>query len=723
MNPLNILSKFVGKQDTRSESFLSLVLTPDRVLALIWDFQNEEVKNLGFGKKSYQNLDVLIHQAAVAIDIAGEQAKVDVQKVVFGLTDEWFEEGELTKQTTKLLKKLSDELDLNPQAFVPLPAAISHLLRIEDSPAPSAVLVGIFNDFCEVHLLENSKVSNSIISKAQINIEKITKIIAELKADTKELPAKIIVYGPSESSELSEKIAKHDWKNTFVHEPKVDFLDDSELVRAVAYAQAADILGFEPSQVGKSEVGPTEMESHVTHAVNELGFIEGEDILQNREQVEEPQLKSARDDRFLARADRPMDEAGGDYAVEPAPENLKPTTGSTPQEPEVTTTKTKTANLSFLPGKKIWMIIGAILLLFLVAGFLASNLLARAQVLVLVSPKPQEKDFTAMVVDGGSIDASKSQIGGQIVEGTADGSQKTVTSGSKKVGDSAKGEVNILNWTDSPKTFQAKTGIITKNGIKFTIDSDVDVASRSASTFLAGQSKTTATAVEVGAIGNVDAGTDLTFQQFDAISYSAQAAGSFSGGTERQTTVVIQEDMDRLVKSLTDTLTQKARDDLRSKSASAKVQDDAVTIKIITKTFDKKLNEEASVLNLDMQIEASAIVYDEGDLKKLLSEIIKGDIPTNLEARAENIDIGDLKVTRQESKLKLTGKIKASLVPKFNEAEIKSKIAGKSVKDARAAILATGQAADVQINFSPNLPFIFSLPRDKGKITFKIETN
>src|SRR3989344_4188948 len=285
MMPFDILGKITGSKETKNASYLSLVFTPDRILSLIWNFENEQIQNLGFGHKSYQNLDVLIHQAAVAIDMAGEQAKVDITRVVFRLTSDWFEEGDLSKQTAKILKNLSQELDLDPQAFVPLPVAINHLLKIEESTTPNVILIGIFSEFCEVHLLENNTITKTNTSKAQINIEKIEKLTNQLKEGRDGLPAKIIVYGIGESSPLAEKIANHDWKDIFVHEPKVDFLDDNELVRAVAYAQAADILGFEPTGESESKT-PTSLQS----AANELGFVEGEDILLRKD---EPQQKES----------------------------------------------------------------------------------------------------------------------------------------------------------------------------------------------------------------------------------------------------------------------------------------------------------------------------------------------------------------------------------------------------------------------------------------------
>lgn len=264
-----LFGKFLNKEHKETENYLALILSPNKVLATIWTFDDNQIKTLGFGHKSFENLDVILHQAAIAIDAAGEQAKVDVSKVVYGLAESFLEDGVLSKTTTKLLKKISNDLELNPQAFIPISAGINHLLKVEESVTPRAVLVGVLGDFCEVHLLEGGKVSKSKSSQAPVNIEKIRNMIKGLKEEDKELPAKIVVYGLPEGSELAEKIDKADFKDVFVSVPKIDFIDDTELSRSVAYAQAADLLGYEPElkdakgldegeAVGTDAAGPAE---------------------------------------------------------------------------------------------------------------------------------------------------------------------------------------------------------------------------------------------------------------------------------------------------------------------------------------------------------------------------------------------------------------------------------------------------------------------------------
>jgi len=106
------------KKDEGQKSFLALTVLPNKILAAIWDFAEEKIEVLGLGERPLGHVNVLIHQAAVAIDKAGEEARADVSKVVFGLSHFYFTDGLPSKDTLGVLKKLAKDLALSPQAYV-----------------------------------------------------------------------------------------------------------------------------------------------------------------------------------------------------------------------------------------------------------------------------------------------------------------------------------------------------------------------------------------------------------------------------------------------------------------------------------------------------------------------------------------------------------------------------------------------------------------------------
>jgi len=221
----------------------------------------------------------------------------------------------------------------------------------------------------------------------------------------------------------------------------------------------------------------------------------------------------------------------------------------------------------------------------------------------------------------------------------------------------------------------------------------------------------------------LEAGQDFNFVEFDELSYSAVNKAAFTGGAERQVTVVTQDDMDKLEKSLLASLSQKAKDDLKNQAGGKDLQDGAIVVDVKKSQFDKSADEEAALVNLDMEVEANALIYSEDDLKKMLAEIFGQDIEKNQQIRSENINLTDLQIERLVNGMTISGIMKTKLVPKFAEDELKDKIRGKSIKDARAQVKSISQdVSQVEVNFKPNIPIIGTIPKNKDKISFKIET-
>src|SRR3989344_5367356 len=722
----DIFSRFLKKETPQETNFLSLSLAPDRILASVWALEGEKVEVLGFARKSFQNVDSIIHQSAVAIDDAAEKAKSDVSQVVFGLSSSWFDGPKIKKDTTKLLKKLSQELELDVQAFVPIASAIKNYLKFEEGITPHAVLVGIFSDSFEVYLLKNNEVEKTLNSKSKPTLEKISALVKQLGED-KDLPAKIIVFGIPDDSRLADEIGKYEWKGTFVSKPKVQFLKNREVSKSVAFAQATDVLGHELSATAAlGTLAPSGIEDvQIKKAVpepDELGFIEGEDILKKNEVSASGETSGPQSREELAVEVDENVKAAEPTAVELEPEQKAKVKGSLVENMATLAWVSKLLNIFKGPGlvKKIGIGLAAFVVLAFVGTLIAGRFITSAEVVIKVNAKSQEESFDVDAIVGASSDFARQQINGQEIVGEASGSRKAVTTGTKELGEPAKGEVTVFNWTTSQTSFPKGTVIISKNGIKFELDGEVSVASRSAST--PGESSTVVTAVDLGSKGNLGAGTDFTLQEFDELLYSGTNDNAFSGGDEKKVTVVSQEDLDKLEESLLESLKQNATSNLKEKLAGKTFSESTIEVEIVKKVFDKKLEEESSLVNLDMSVEATAIAYSEEELKKLLAENVKDDAPENLEAKAEDIKLLKVDAPGTIRGLNLTGSFEAKFIPKFDENDLREKVMGKSVKETRETIKGLPEVVDVNVNFSPSFFFTNSLPTSKEKISFKVES-
>lgn len=699
------------KKTGLEEDYLALTITPKTVIACIWNLQNNQINILATAQRDFGSLETIVHEAAVAIDKAAEKSSTDVSKVVFGLSSYWFQDGKLKDEAAKILKNLSSDLELEAQAFVTIAIAINHLLKAEEQITPQALLIGNFEDFTEIHLIKNNEVVSTKTASGEVTTHKVIKLIEDIKQENELLPAKIIIFGQDAAS-IGEKLKGAKLEELFVHVPKIEIFESESLAKSVAFAQAADVIGHDPA-LKTQAVEPSQ-----------VGFVEGEDVLKLQEEqpVEAmPEPKPEPETRPVV-PQQPLDPS--DYAVEiQASDNLAMPAIRNPQS-----TKSKKIIPSFpkLPSLKFSIkkiaIIAALFVLLLIGGaVVAGQTLTIAQVTIKANPKTENLSFSAKVITGSNGNIDRGEIPGQLVTGSAQGSQKAVATGTKKSGTNAKGQIKILNWDkQGEKTFAAGTEVITKDGLKFKLDSETKVASRSATT--PGETKTSATASEIGPKYNISSLIDLTIVGFDEVFYSGVTESAFTGGEEKEVTVVSKDDLAKLEKSQTDSLTQKAKQDLESKTGGLKIYDESKIVKIVKKEFDKKVDEEASLVNLDMVIDFQGIAFSENDLKTYLAKFANEKQQGNQEALIETITLKDIRVRREKDTLTISGTYDAGLVPKIDQEKLKVEIAGKSLKDARSIIKAIGDIADVQFIFKPNIPFMESIPRNKDKINFKIES-
>jgi hypothetical protein len=719
MSLLNFKNPF-SKKPSEPQDYLTLAIAPNKVIATVWNFQGENVHILSTAEKEFTNIDSIVHEAAIAIDNAAQISKTDVSKVVFGLSQYWFEEDKLKPEASRALKDLSSDLELDAQAFVTLAIAINHLLKVEQSITPQAILVGHFGDFCEVHLIKDNKVLESQTIKGEITSHKIISVIEQIKEKHGTLPSKIVVYGKNHD-DITAKLTSTNWQEIFVHEPKIESFNDATLGRAIAFAQAADILGRDP-ELKPAKTQPPQV-TQTLPSVSNLGFVEGEDILLMESAQKPP-------DKIIAEVKEeqiPQNLDSKDFAVDLYQDsnNLEMTRAMVEQPkahhkkgfPKIPFSN-PFKNIS---PKKLLIAIGGVIVLLVAGIFIAGQTLTSANVLIKLNSKSQAFDFTAKVVANSPDNFQNGEIAGQLVTGSAEGAQKAVATGSKKSGTKAKGQLIIQNWVKESKTFPAGTEVITKDGLKFTLDNEVQSASGTAHP--PGEVKVGATAFDIGSKYNIGAGQDLSIVGFDEFFYSAKTDSAFTGGDEKQITVASAGDLTRLEKTLTNALTEKARADLESKTGGLKIYDESKIVKITKKQFDKKADDDAALINLNMSVDYQGIAFNETGLKKYLSELASSKIKSGNVALPETIDIKNVQVERNKDILTISGNYEAGIVSKLNVDNIKNQIAGKSVKDARNLVKSDGDVADVQITFSPAIPFVDNIPHNTSKINIKITTN
>ena len=349
--------------------------------------------------------------------------------------------------------------------------------------------------------------------------------------------------------------------------------------------------------------------------------------------------------------------------------------------------------------------------------------LVKAQVKIFVEPRILEKD-AQVIADPKqkSVDEDAKIIPGQIVETEISGSSKDNATGKKQVGDPAKGTVVIRNKTDDSVTLSKGSTLASSSGLKFNLDLSVTIASKSADDGTYGKATATVTAAQVGADGNLPSGTDLTVANFSTDKLIAKSEGNFSGGTSKEVTVVSDSDQKRLLASLASTLRKGAQQKLQEKLPDKKILEEALSEQIVSKSYNKNINDQASEFSLNLTIRYKGTAFDDKDLRGIVSKLVTTQVPDGY-----NLDLSDTETQADVSKLEKDGKLiflarfKAKLLPKLDMEKIKNQIKGKQTDNAIETIKTLENVLGAEIKVTPTLPKVLQrLPILTKNITVEI---
>jgi len=728
MSFLDKVKGYVAKREV-PQYFLALNIGKDQVDAVIWGVVGGKTETLAASSKEYPNSQDLLLVAGQIIDQVGEQAQVDITKVVFGVPSDWVENDKIVLPHSEDLRKLAEDLDLDPLAFVSTIQAVVHLVSHYELSAPSAVFVETSRREITVSLVRNGKIEETKTASLADNFAPtLAELLADFKSE-KPYPSRIIIFGSRDLGSFKDQIDAYNWtgKETelsqpekppiFLHTPKIDILAKGIGGKAIALAGATDLgyvkdrFSLEPEKIGK-----VEEPGEIKEKTEDFGFVYGRDILK-----EPARSEVVTEDKVSHLPPESTEEETGGVSELRGEEGLAIEKETISLSSAWLGWTEKISDL--LSGRKglVLLLFGLIILIFIVL-FLAWWFVPKATVELEVNAQSLEKEAKITASPRFStVNQERGEITAEILENTQKDSKKGVASGKKNVGEKAKGKVTVFNKTTAPRTFAAGTTIAGSSSLEFTFDDDVTVASRSATiegiTF--GKTDVGVTAKTIGPDSNLAAGKDFAIADFDESLYAAHNDQPFSGGSSKEVTTVSDKDIEQLKTALLDDLFKKAKDEIGQKlKEDQKLIDGAIGKKVISQSADKDVDDEASVVNLTMEVDFKATVYKEGDLKEVLKGLVTNAVPEKLK-----LADGGIKTQTEVSQLAdngdlvLDAKLTADLVPKFDEGQIQGNLAGQSTEKAQEYLASIPEVVSAKITLSPPLPGpLKKMPKAAGNI-------
>lgn len=725
----------IGKKEEVLEYFFALNIESENLTAALWTIDKKELKILEVASAEYKLNQDIVNIADKLLDAVLGVREIEVKKILFGVPDGWLHQDNLKEEYLKLLRGLVKEFGLEPMAYVASSHALIHMLEKKDEVPTTAIVVGVEDAHIAVTVVRAGKLDGTkIVERGERLGTDIEKGLLTFTA-VETLPSKVLLYGKDKEKLDKEKTAllSYPWmsKLSFLHLPKIEILGNDLAISSICLAGASELAGdvsfkFSAAQTVHSVAAKHDLKEPEIKEIDEVvdktekkeadqedfGFVVG-DV---SKQIDEEREKVS-----LGEEETPLDE---DLAVE---ETINIDDQSAVEESNIALPTRHAENAlqdfekrfklpvpsftpslkKFLPAKNIKNL--AILMVVLTGLIVLVGLylfLPKATVRVFVEPRILEKD-TQVIADPKQkeVDEEAKVIPAQTVETEVSGSDKESATGRKQVGDAAKGVVKIINNSSQLQTLAKGSAITGPSGLKFTLDTAVNIASTSATS----ESKSTATvnvtASSIGADSNLASGTQFTLP--GSASVAIVAEGNFSGGTSKDVTVVSSDDQKRLLAKVASTLRAQAQQKLQDKLPEKKIIQEALSEEITKRSYSKNINDQASDFSLNLTAKYKGTAFDEKDLRTIVAKLVTTQVPEGFQLNIADTETqSDLSKLEKDGRLIFLARFKAKMMPKIDTEEIKNKIKGKTPDGAIETLKQMAHVLDAEVIFTPELPKI-----------------
>ena len=250
--------------------------------------------------------------------------------------------------------------------------------------------------------------------------------------------------------------------------------------------------------------------------------------------------------------------------------------------------------------------------------------------------------------------------------------------------------------------------LVGPKALKFTLDTEVTVASSSSTTegITFGKADVVVTATQIGTESNLTANTEFSVANFSASAYSARNATDFGGGTARTARVVGKEDQQQLATNLKQKLENEAKEKLISSlNQGERWLETVVKEEVVKQQFSRAVGEEADKVSLAMKLKLTMFKVREADFDQLLAPQIQGAVPANFRTDPAGTSLTIKEAVSQESgRIKLKSVAKITLIPEINLTEVRNKIKGKYPQTVRNYFESVINYAGMEIVLTPKLP-------------------
>lgn len=311
----------------------------------------------------------------------------------------------------------------------------------------------------------------------------------------------------------------------------------------------------------------------------------------------------------------------------------------------------------------------------------------------------------------------------------------TVTpTGKAYKGDKAQGSVTITYWKGldcsdgTPKVVLNAGHTITTTGSRsYKTTTGIEITCNSMPTIQV-------VAADIGEEFNIAAGQPFSVAGYNSSEVYGLNSAPFTGGSKQEYTVLSQQDVDTVIERISSTAIEEIKSDLRDSDTNWEIIENSIKSEVDKTSIktDKKVGEEASIVNLDITIKGTATYYSTKNLNEGLTDLLRQeaqeknlfDSEEGLElSLGDNIEktltVNDAVTDKVEIKLEA----KSSVRPKINKEEIENKLKGMSWEEGNTyaqTLVFSDQKTEVEFIPSGYPEFLKRFPNRRGGVLVSV---
>lgn len=240
------------KKKEEKSYYLALLLQDEKVGAVVLEEVNGAIHVVGHAEEHFPSSleEASFEEWLTVIDKTVSSAeeslpsKIQTEKTVFGVKQDWLIEGKIKRGYLTRLKKICEELALQPIGFLVFTEAILHLLQKEEGAPVSTVLVELGKKFIIISIVRAGRIiETKLIPFEEPVTQAVDTALKEFSVEI--LPSRIIIFTSESNNALTQAFINHSWSKTlpFLHMPQVSVLPSTFDTKSVLYGTAAQ-LGF-----------------------------------------------------------------------------------------------------------------------------------------------------------------------------------------------------------------------------------------------------------------------------------------------------------------------------------------------------------------------------------------------------------------------------------------------------------------------------------------------